>query len=267
MYRRPAHPRARSAALVASLAALLAAVTALLTLALVALTATPSHATEKRYPYTVTATWLLPPSWDYAVTPPGNVPGIWPQDRHDGPAPSCRWLQVDTYRIDDARDRAILDGLGDVLVNGEDSRIYQSHVFVPGPPCATPEPTPTPTPEPTWTPDPTPSPTPHTPSPTVTPEQPAVPSATPTPTVTPETTALPAPSTSTSSTPPSPGSSGGPSSPQPAVGQPPAGPATSTTPTELATTGASGAGWALAGMLVLLGSGLVAARRRARSWR
>ena len=129
---------------------------------------------------------------------------------------------------------------------------------------------PTPTPSVTPTPEPTPSTTP-TPEPSPTPSE--TPSPSPTPSVTPKPTpsTTPTPSATPSSTPspsvtPTPSSTPSPSVPStPSSSTPPATPPTPSTPApkQLARTGADMAGvLAGAGMLGLLGTLAVAARRR-----
>jgi hypothetical protein len=96
-----------------------------------AASATESHAFT---PYTESDRWILPATWDPAVTPTYQA-AIFPQDRLVGELPCGRWSQDDTYLIDSLEDVAIYASLGDVLEQDEDAAIYQSHVFTYGGDC------------------------------------------------------------------------------------------------------------------------------------
>lgn len=87
-------------------------------------------------PYTERAWWLLPDTWNYDVTPTYQA-AIFPQNRIDidSVIPCERWVQDDTYAIENEKDEKIFKSLGDVLTRGEDSKIYLSHVFIKGPEC------------------------------------------------------------------------------------------------------------------------------------
>lgn len=89
--------------------------------------------------YTTSALWLIPASWPSDVTPYYDQL-IFPQDRINNVSeiPCERWAQSDTYLIENSSDEAIWNGLGDVLDQGEDSAIYQSHEFIYGGDCETP---------------------------------------------------------------------------------------------------------------------------------
>lgn len=137
-------------------------------------------------------------------------------------------------------------------------------------PEPTPSETPTPSPTPSTTPTPSATPTPEpspTPSPTPTPTATPTPTPTVTPTPTPSVTPKPTPSTTpTPSTSPTPSATPTPSAPStPSSSTPPATPPAPSTPApkQLARTGADMAGvLAGAGMLGLLGTLAVVARRR-----
>lgn len=100
-------------------------------------------------PYDFRASFLIPESWPFNETPVVGDPRIWAggQDWFENPdevltptpIPCDRWVQADTWSIENTADEQVRFSIGPKLelINGvpEDSTIIKSHTFIAGPAC------------------------------------------------------------------------------------------------------------------------------------